>query len=151
MRELLYFCRMLILATSTLLQGTQFNLAIAQETNLTGTLVIHLQGLVSNEGKLRFALFDSDKDFMKTPVRSGIVDIVGQKGVWIVEDLPYGTYAILVHHDINGNGMMEKNWLGIPKEPTGVSNGTPAGFGPPRFDDAKFQFEPSTELLIISM
>jgi uncharacterized protein (DUF2141 family) len=53
-------------------------------------------------------------------------------------DLPYGTYAVAVLHDENGNGKMDKNFMGIPKEGYGASNNPRKRMGPPGFDEAKF-------------
>jgi uncharacterized protein (DUF2141 family) len=36
--------------------------------------------------------------------------------------VPHGEYAIAVFVDVNGNGKMDKNFLGIPKEQYGFSN-----------------------------
>lgn len=114
---------------------------------LTGTLTVCVEGLTSSDGHLRFVLFDSKKDFLKRPIRAEIIEIENQQGTWNLEELPFGTYAVLVHHDINASGTMERHWYGKPKEPIGASNNAPARFGPPKFDDAKFQFE-STELTL---
>jgi len=115
----------------------------------TGTLIVTVANLQSDEGDLRFVMFDSRKSFLKNPVRADIVEISGRQGTWIVENLPYGTYAVLVHHDINGSGKMERHWYGKPKEPTGVSNDAPSKFGPPKFKHAKFVFaEPSLKMTI---
>jgi uncharacterized protein (DUF2141 family) len=112
-----------------------------------GTLIVHVQGLKSSEGNLRFVLFDSEENYLKLPVRADIVAIENRKGVWVLENLPHGVYAVLVHHDIDESGVMERHWYGKPKEPTGTSNDAPAGFGPPKFKDAKFKFD-STNLTI---
>jgi uncharacterized protein (DUF2141 family) len=49
-----------------------------------------------------------------------------------------GTYAVSVLHDVNSNGDLDTNFLGIPKEPLGFSNGAKPKMGPPSFDAAKF-------------
>ena len=99
---------------------------------------------------MRFVLFDSKKNFLKHPVRAEVVEIKDQQDTWTIEKLPYGTYAILVHHDINTSGTMERHWYGKPKEPTGASNDAPARFGPPRFKHAKFQLEsPKLTLTVV--
>lgn len=76
----------------------------AEGADLTGTLIVHVRDISSDDGSLRFVLFDSMKDFLKSPVRAEIVEIEGQQGTWIVEGLPYGTYAVLVHHDLDASG-----------------------------------------------
>lgn len=49
-----------------------------------------------------------------------------------------GDYAISVFADMNGNGTLDTNFIGAPKEPTGVSNNARGRFGPPAFSDALF-------------
>ena len=115
--------------------------AFGQADGSNGTLEVAVSGLDSDKGVLRFALFDSEQDFMKQPVRADLVEVADGQGVWVVEDLPFGTYAVLVHHDLDANGKMERHWYGKPKEPTGASNDAPSRFGPPKFRDARFEFE----------
>ena len=119
--------------------------------DLTGTLIVAVQGLTSSDGKLRFVLFDSKKNFLKAPVRAGVIEINDQQGFWTVEELSYWTYAMLVHHDINASGRMERHWYGKPKEPTGASNDAPANFGPPKFKHAKFQLDSPTLKLTVTV
>ncbi len=53
-------------------------------------------------------------------------------------DLPPGEYAIKAFHDVNSNGEMDFNMVGIPKEPYGFSSDATAMFSPPAFEEAKF-------------
>jgi len=117
----------------------------------TGTLIVNVPNLQSDDGDLRFVMFDSSKSFLKNPARAEIVEISARQGSWIVEDLPYGTYAVLVHHDVDGSGKMERHWYGKPKEPTGVSNDAPSRFGPPKFKRAKFEFAVPSMTMTISV
>ena len=143
--------RYFVITAFVLLQGYPLGWVTAEGADLTGTLIVSAQGLTSDDGNLRFVLFDSKKDYLKTPVRAEIVEIEGQQGTWIIEELPYGTYAVIVHHDINASGTMERHWYGKPKEPTGTSNDAPAKFGPPKFKDAKFQLESPTLTLNVTV
>jgi uncharacterized protein (DUF2141 family) len=60
-------------------------------------------------------------------------------GVIVAEiELEPGNYAVSVHHDDNDNDKMDTNFIGIPKEPIGLSNGAVAKFGPPKYKDAVF-------------
>jgi len=116
-----------------------------------GTLIVRVQGLMSSDGNLRFVLFDSKENFLSNPIRAEIVEIEDGQGTWTVRELAYGTYAVLVHHDTNASGTMERHWYGKPKEPTGASNDAPARFGPPKFKDAKFQLESPTLTLEVAV
>jgi uncharacterized protein (DUF2141 family) len=117
----------------------------------TGTVTVRVQGLGSNDGQLRYTVFDSKKNFLKRPFRSGVSEIDNREGVWSADDLPFGVYAILVHHDENANNKMESHWYGKPKEPTGASNNPPPRMGPPKFDDASFTLDAKTKSLLITL
>ena len=117
----------------------------------TGTLIVHVQGLTSDDGNLRFVLFDSKENFLKRPVRAEIVEISNRQGTWTVADIPLGEYAVLVHHDVDGSGKMERHWYGKPKEPTGASNDAPARFGPPKYKAAKFELDSPERTLTITV
>lgn len=114
-------------------------LASAHAETGSGALTVNVRDLETDAGQLRFALFDSADDFMKKAVRAGIVTVEGRGGTWVVDDLPYGTYALTVHHDVDSDGEIEQHWYGKPKEPVGASNNPSARFGPPRFSNAKFE------------
>jgi uncharacterized protein (DUF2141 family) len=58
------------------------------------------------------------------------------------KDLPPGEYAAVAFQDVNGNGILDKNFLGIPKEPFGFSNGARGSAGPPKFSAAAVTLNP---------
>ena len=53
--------------------------------------------------------------------------------------LSEGSYAIRVMHDRNGNGQLDSNLVGMPTEPWGFSNDASGAFGPPAWEDARFE------------
>jgi uncharacterized protein (DUF2141 family) len=53
-----------------------------------------------------------------------------------VGELPPGPHAIKVFHDVNGNGKLDTNWMGIPNEPYGFGNDARGSFGPPSFEQS---------------
>ena len=52
--------------------------------------------------------------------------------------LASGTYALSNIHDENGNGKLD-TFVRIPREGYGFSGNPPMRFGPPKFDEAKFE------------
>jgi uncharacterized protein (DUF2141 family) len=50
-----------------------------------------------------------------------------------------GVYAVMVVHDINGNGKVDRNAYGAPAEPTGVSGRAPVAGQLPSFDTSSFR------------
>ena len=61
---------------------------------------------------------------------------------FVFAGLPAGRFAIAVFHDGNGNGELDTDILGIPKEGYGFSRNTKGSFGPPRFADAAVEVPP---------
>ena len=53
-----------------------------------------------------------------------------------LKGLPAGHYAVAAFEDTNGNGTLDKSFLGVPQEPYGFSNGATGTMGPPDFDRA---------------
>ena len=53
-----------------------------------------------------------------------------------------GLYAIAAMHDVNGNGKLDTNFVGMPQEPVGNSSGEPVR-GKPTFKAAQFRVDQS--------
>jgi uncharacterized protein (DUF2141 family) len=104
--------RYFVITAFVLLQGDPLGWVTAESADLTGTLIVGVRGIMSGDGNLRLVLCDSEKNFLKNPVRAEVVEIKDQQGTWTIEELPYGVYAVLVHHDIDTSGTMERHWYG---------------------------------------
>jgi outer membrane protein len=92
----------------------------------------------TSEDRLVVLVFDSPSAFgdLRDPVRMLVHDPADSQLVRIT-DLPPGRYACAVYADRNGNGILDRNFIGIPKEPLGFSNGYRPK-GPPKFSLAAF-------------
>jgi uncharacterized protein (DUF2141 family) len=67
----------------------------------------------------------------------------------LFKDLPPGLYAAVAYQDSNGNGKLDKNVFGIPKEPFGFSNGARGTMGPPSFAQAAVQIDSASATTIV--
>ena len=105
------------------------------------TLEVEVNGLSSDDGSVGLALFDSETSYDEgdRPLRAAFVPIKGRQARWVVPSLPAGSYAVKAFHDSNGNGELDLSSLRMPTEAYGFSNGAKGRFGPPAFDDARFQ------------
>ena len=114
---------------------------VTAESRPTATINVTMVGFRNEKGAMRISLFDSKKGYPgdhRRAVRTGSGRIQNGKAAFSFTGVPHGTYAIAVLHDENGNGKMDTNAIGIPKEGGGASNDAKARFGPPKFDEAKF-------------
>jgi uncharacterized protein (DUF2141 family) len=77
----------------------------------------------------------------REPARAGIVEFT-------LRNVKPGTYAVAVFHDLNGNGRLDRNFIGLPNEPYGFSNDV-GRRGAPNFDGALITVkEPATTVKI---
>ncbi len=102
-------------------------------------IFVKVVNVVSDKGKVHFALYNSQKNFNE---RNSVATKVGliKKGVSKVEftNVLPGTYAIICYHDANDNGKMDFAINGMPIKDYGMTNNI-MNFGPPLFDDGKFK------------
>jgi uncharacterized protein (DUF2141 family) len=91
------------------------------------------------------ALFESQDGFPQDYLRSAtnimVIKIRKSQARCDFEDIPPGTYAIVVVHDENMNGKLDTNWLGIPTEGYGFSNNSKIVFKAPSFSEASFKYD----------
>ncbi|MYC82498.1 MAG: DUF2141 domain-containing protein [Acidobacteria bacterium] len=88
---------------------------------------------------------------LKTPLKKGIVKSLGESVQFTFKDVAPGDYAVQVLQDFDGDGFMTYNWLGLPKEPWGISNNPPIRFGPPKWERSKFTVTENSEVVKVSL
>ena len=100
-------------------------------------IYVRVQGAPPN-GVLVFQVYDSPNAFgdFRDPIRE--MSASAKPGTtYQIDGAPAGDVAVLVYVDENGNNLLDKNFIGIPKEPLGISNNYRPK-GPPSFERAKF-------------
>lgn len=128
-------------------------IGLAQE-NKSGTIKVVIEDVLDGQGQVRVALEKNAKDFdsgsFDTPkYLSRVEDAKGDSVSVTFPAVPYGTYAIKVFQDLNGDGKLKTGFMGAPEEPWGFSNDATGFMGPADFSDAKFELNsPELELII---
>ena len=83
---------------------------------------IVVTGIKENSGKIVISIHDSAESFRKRlPYRTVKLPADGEQAVYHI-GLKSGDYAFCVYHDVDGDGKLNTNAIGIPKEPFGFSN-----------------------------
>ena len=102
---------------------------------------------IKKAGEIHVAVYDNAEAFeadrgenggATSGITEGTIEMVEPGSVTYVYELPPGTYAIGIFHDVNLNNKMDNNFFGVPKEQYGFSNNARALFGPPDFENAAF-------------
>ena len=121
----------------------------------TTTLTVRITNLKNHDGQIGLSVFRNPEGWpedWKQAERWAMVPIKSSPQEIVIEDLPIGIYAVSAFHDENSNGKIDKNFMGIPKEGYGVSNGAKAGmFGPPKFEEALINLEPTGTTINIAI
>ncbi|MSO75252.1 MAG: DUF2141 domain-containing protein [Alphaproteobacteria bacterium] len=106
-------------------------------------LTVTIRHLRSTQGVVSVALYNSAYGFLEdgAEVRSADVWPTGDETPVVFKDLPPGEYAIAAFHNENASGEFDTNFLGMPEEGYGFSNGAKAFLGPPAFNEAAVPVE----------
>jgi uncharacterized protein (DUF2141 family) len=104
------------------------------------TLTLTVDGMKSDEGVILWTLYNSKASFEafdpETATAKGKCPIENKICTAIIENVPPGEYAILLAHDVDNDGEINRNPLS--DELKGVSNYTSKLWWKPNWDDAKF-------------
>ncbi|SHI56297.1 Uncharacterized conserved protein, DUF2141 family [Mesonia phycicola] len=110
-------------------------IVIAQET---ATITIEVENISNDNGHLIVGMYTEDNFLKSKPEYSQQVKIKDGKATIVFNDVPVGEYGVSSFHDANDNQQMDFEPTGMPKEDYGLSN-NPMLYGPPNWNDAKFQ------------
>lgn len=117
------------------------------------TLTITIADIRESEGRLMIQVANSEKGFefsedSAAPPPVAISQLAEAGEMTFEVTLPPGIYGARVLHDLNGNGEMDSNFVGIPKEPWAFSNNATGRLGPAKWQDAKFEISGDTAVEI---
>jgi len=114
---------------------------------LAAELTVNLQN-PPESGQIEILLFDSAASFkdLRDPAFSKTVHATGQTNI-TMSNVPAGDYALMVHHDENNNDQLDKNFIGIPREPVGFANDY-SPKGPPNFRRARLTIHEADNPLV---
>ena len=100
------------------------------------TVTVEVLNVSHAEGEMVLTVYDSGSNWLRSGMLREAQTVGGRGTVTFSIELPPGEYAFHAFQDLDGNGRMRTNFIGIPREPTAVSNDATGRFGPPRFRDA---------------
>lgn len=119
----------------------------AEETVEEKKLTVQITNIASEEGQIILAIYNSSENYDKR-IAFQEVKIKPEIDTVIFEtNVPDGEYLVMLVHDINSNGKLDTSFIGMPKEPVGLSNYDGKGI-PGKFKKHKFSVNENTEIII---
>lgn len=123
----------------------------ASQQSLT-SVNVQISDVGKLEGSFKIALFTDAFSYKAKETMFGENVAANSSTVSVIfEQVPVGKVLALLYQDLNGNGKLDTNFIGIPKEPYASSTGRRGRFGPPSWEDGAVLLSPDNNLIRISM
>ena len=118
------------------------------------SIAVFVHGLRNNQGTIKAKLYgDNPDDFLVSGKKLNAKRVPAKQ-----ESLPLclyaptrGVYAVVVHHDENGNKKLDQNWIGMPTEGIGFSNNPKLFLVPPNHEEVTFSLLDDTTIINIKL
>lgn len=109
------------------------------------------RAMVSKEGEVKIGVFTKDNSMPRSPAGQAAAPANAAMVRLHITDIPPGTYAVALYHDVNNDGKVDTNFDGKPLEPWGMSNNPKYTGRKLTFDDAKFELPAEGLQLVIDL
>jgi uncharacterized protein (DUF2141 family) len=117
----------------------------------TANLTVTITNIKSTEGRIVVSIFNSKETFLGKHYMQQISAAETGSMEFEFKELPQGSYTISTYHDKNKNGELDKNFIGIPSEPYGISMEGKSNYGPPSYQKAVFSMDGKSKNLTIQL
>lgn len=116
-------------------------------------VVVRISGLSEPLGQVGCSLFAGAAGFPMDNAKARVTwQAADAKGVTCrFADVPEGSYAVSIGHDLNGNQRVDTNFVGLPTEQWGVSNNARPSLRAPRFEEAVFKVAADAKEVVINI
>ena len=118
--------------------GPLILLLVGLQTSRASDILVRIENPPPG-GSIAFLFYDDPNTFgdLRDPALIRVEASDGRKE-FSIPGVPPGEYALVVYYDENGNGRLDKNFIGIPKEALAFSNAYQPK-GPPSYTRAAFR------------
>jgi uncharacterized protein (DUF2141 family) len=120
-----------------------------KEPEKVNEVVLEIDNISAGSGYVMVAVYNSEDDFLSDRIYyKARLRVEGKKSQSHKLQLPNGEYAIAVYQDVNSDNILNKTFLGIPKEPYGFSGSPYIKFRPPYWSDTALRIDKDERIRI---
>lgn len=123
------------------------------DDSATRSLTVTVTNIPGAKGELLVGIYDTAESFTGKPLpASPKLPVTSTSNITTtISGLKPGTYAIAVIQDLNGNGELDRNILGMPVEPLAFSVIGEIPRGKPKFDACSFEIRDADVALTLPL
>jgi len=116
-------------------------------------LTVIIDNLESATAPVEISIYGKDNKFPSPKDQLKIFRFhpSGKKLVATLDGIRCGQYAIATYQDLDGDGKIGKNMIGIPTDPYGFSNNYHPKVKAPNFSDCSFDYDEASNTVNITM
>ena len=114
-------------------------------------LEVTVTGIKEIRGSVRVAIYDSADTFRKIPHLTLVLPVESDTLSFTVDELSIGNFAVMLYQDIDDNGKLKTNLVGMPREPWSGSFNGRIPIGPPKWKHVVFAHEKAVTSLTIQL
>jgi len=103
------------------------------------TVEVSMTNFSSNDGTVKVGLYNNKGTWLEKEFKALDSKISNKKANVTFTNVPDGVYAVSCFHDEDNNGEFKMLMGMFPIEDYACSNGATGMFGPPAWEDAKFE------------
>jgi uncharacterized protein (DUF2141 family) len=140
------FCHV---ATVTLAAALSALVLAAAPAKAQTCATVEVQNVRPDQGMLMIAAYGDAASFSKTPIAAVQMRPSAATMTFPLCGLSGNAVALTIYQDLNGNGKLDSNALGIPSEPWGAS-GTPAAMSAPTWAATSVPLDGTTIVVKLS-
>ena len=112
-------------------------------------ITVEVQNVRPDQGMLMIAAYGDAASFNKTPLVATMMRAGPETTIVPLCHLTGSSVALMLYQDLNGNGKLDLNVLGIPTEPWGAS-GKPTTMSAPTWETASVPLDGTTIVIKLS-
>lgn len=116
---------------------------------VTGKMIIEFPNISPNQGVVEVSVYDKSDAFLVKDqfIQKKRTQIVDGKAQLVFENIPYGKIAVGSYHDIDGDEIYDKNFIGLPVEPYAFSKKPSCNWRKPKFEEVSIDFVENGQVL----
>ena len=118
---------------------------------IANDLTVNITGVQGDKGEILIGLYNTNDDtfadvtkyYKKATLSSHDGNVTTT-----FKDLPKGVYAVAIIHDVNKNGELDTNFLGVPTEGYGFSNNLRFMLRGATFEESQFELDGDKNIVV---